>query len=110
MILIFKYLIPKNYNGMAIYPFIFLKNKSLSTNSILVNHERIHLRQQLELLWIFFFLWYVIEFLIHLIRLRDWNKAYHNISFEKEAYLNEENLYYLEDRKLWSFFKYFSKE
>lgn len=93
---------------MAIYPFIFLKNKSLAGNSILVNHERIHLRQQIELLWIFFFAWYIIEFLIHLIRLRNWNKAYHNISFEKEAYKNEDNLYYLEDRKFWTFLKYFS--
>lgn len=93
---------------MAIYPFIFLKNKSLASNSILINHERIHLRQQKELLWFFFFIWYVIEFLIHLIHLKNWNKAYHNISFEKEAYKNEDNLYYLEDRKFWVFLKYFN--
>ena len=108
MILISKLLIPKKYNGMAIYPFIFIKNKKLAGNSILINHERIHLRQQLELIWIFFFTWYVIEFLIHLIRFRNWHKAYRNISFEKEAYQNEENLYYLEDRKFWSFLKYYS--
>jgi len=91
---------------MTIYPFIFLKDKSLISNSILINHERIHLKQQIELLWIFFFVWYVIEFLWHLIRLRNWNKAYHSISFEKEAYQNEDNLYYLEDRKFWMFLKY----
>ena len=91
---------------MTIYPFIFLKDKSLISNSILINHERIHLKQQIELLWIFFFVWYVIEFLRHLIRLRNWNKAYHSISFEKEAYQNEDNLYYLEDRKFWMFLKY----
>ncbi len=106
MILISKYIIPKNYTGLAVYPFIFLKNKSLSDNWVLINHERIHLKQQKELLWIFFFLWYVIEFSVHLIRLRDWNKAYHNISFEKEAYENEGNPNYLNDRKLWSFTKY----
>jgi len=94
---------------MAIYPFIFLKNKSLAHNSVLINHERIHLKQQLELCWIFFFLWYIIEFSIHLIRLRNWKKAYHSISFEKEAYQNEENLYYLEDRKFWTFLKYFNQ-
>ncbi len=91
---------------MTIYPFIFLKDKSLMSNSILINHERIHLKQQIELLWIFFFIWYVIEFLWHLIRLRNWNKAYRTISFEKEAYQNEDNLYYLEDRKFWAFLKY----
>ena len=93
---------------MAIYPFIFLKNKSLASNSILINHERIHLRQQKELLWFFFFIWYIIEFLIHLITLRNWNKASHNISFEKDAYKNEDNLYYLEDRKFWAFLKHFN--
>ena len=106
MILISKYIIPKNYTGLAVYPFIFLKNKSLSDNWVLINHERIHLKQQKELLWIFFFLWYVIEFFVHLIRLRNWNKAYHNISFEKEAYDNEGNPNYLKDRKVWLFMKY----
>ena len=94
---------------MTIYPFIFLKDKSLASNSILVNHERIHLRQQIELFWIFFFVWYAFEFLIHIIRLRNRNKAYHAISFEKEAYQNEDNLYYLENRKFWAFLKYFGK-
>jgi hypothetical protein len=106
MILISKYIIPKNYTGLAVYPFIFLKNKSLSDNWVLINHERIHLKQQKELLWIFFFIWYILEFSVHLIRHRDWNKAYHNISFEKEAYENEGNPNYLNDRKLWSFTKY----
>jgi len=108
MILISNFLIPKNYNGLAIYPFIFLKNKSLSDNHILINHERIHLRQQLELLWIFFFVWYVLEFLIHLVRVRNWRTAYHLISFEKEAYQNENNMDYLKDRKFWNFLKFFN--
>ena len=94
---------------MAIFPFIFLNNKLLAKNAVLINHERIHLKQQIELLWVFFFLWYVIEFLIHLIKLRNWDKAYRSISFEKEAYGNEDNLYYLEDRKFWSFLKYLHK-
>lgn len=106
MILFSRFLIPKNYTGLAIYPFIFLKSKSLSNNWVLINHERIHLKQQLELLWVFFFLWYTMEFLFHLIRLRNWNDAYKNISFEKEAYENEGNPNYLNERKLWSFVNY----
>ncbi len=101
MILILKYIIPKNYTGLAIYPFIFLKNKSLSDNEILINHERIHLKQQIEL-----FLWYIIEFLFHLIRYRKWKKAYRRISFEREAYQNESDLDYLKYRKFWDFLKY----
>ncbi|MET2985809.1 hypothetical protein [Aureibaculum conchae] len=106
MILFSRFLIPKNYTGLAIYPFIFLKNKSLSNNWVLINHERIHLKQQLELLWVFFFIWYTTEFLLRLIWLRNWNEAYKNISFEKEAYENEGNPNYLNQRKFWSFLNY----
>ena len=106
MILILKYIIPKNYTGLAIYPFIFLKNKSLTDNEVLINHERIHLKQQIELLWIFFFIWYIFEFLFHLIRFRNLKKAYHRISFEREAYINESDLDYLKYRKFWDFLKY----
>lgn len=106
MIIFSRLLIPKNYNGLAIYPFIFLKYRSLSKNDVLINHEKIHLRQQLELLLIFFFIWYILEFIFNLIRYRNWNKAYHQISFEKEAYQNEGNPNYLIDRKFWSFIKY----
>ena len=101
-----KYLIPKNYTGLAIYPFIFLKNKSLSDNWVLINHERIHLKQQLELLWVFFCLWYILEFLFRFVQLRNWNDAYKNISFEKESYENEGNPNYLNERKTWSFINY----
>ncbi len=106
MILILKHIIPKNYTGLAIYPFIFLKNKSLSENEVLINHERIHLKQQIELLWVFFFVWYILEFIVHLVRFRNWKKAYHSISFEKEAYQNESDLDYLKYRKFWDFLKY----
>ncbi|PIE48882.1 MAG: hypothetical protein CSA39_05460 [Flavobacteriales bacterium] len=106
MILVSKFLIPKNYTGMAVYPFIFLKNKSLTDNWALINHERIHLKQQLEMLWVFFFIWYVLEFCLNLIIYRNWKKAYKNISFEKEAYTHEGNPNYLNDRKLWAFLKY----
>jgi len=106
MILILKHIIPKNYTGLAIYPFIFLKNKALSENDILINHERIHLKQQLELLWIFFFIWYVVEFVIRLLRYFNWKQAYRNISFEREAYANEFDLDYLKYRKTWDFIKY----
>ncbi|NNC71107.1 MAG: hypothetical protein HKN90_09830 [Flavobacteriaceae bacterium] len=106
MILFSRLLIPKNYNGLAIYPFIILKNRSLSKNDVLINHEKIHLRQQLELLLIFFFIWYIFEFMMNLLRYRKWSKAYHHISFEREAYENEGNPNYLIDRKFWQFIKY----
>lgn len=106
MIFISKYLVPKGYTGIAIFPFVFLKAKALKLNSVLINHEKIHLRQQLELLVIPFYVFYMIEFLFRLIQYKNWQKAYRNISFEREAYFNECDLEYLSNRKLWSFLKY----
>lgn len=106
MIVILKYLIPNSYSSIAIYPFIFLSKKKIKENKALLNHERIHLQQQKELLWLFFFVWYFLEFLIHFLKFQNKQKAYKNISFEKEAYTNEENLNYLNHRKLYSFLKY----
>ena len=71
-----------------------------------MNHERIHLKQQLELLLIFFFIWYLTEYLIRLVKYRDSYKAYNKISFEREAYAREKDLQYLKKRKFWGFLKY----
>ena len=106
MIFISKYIVPKGYSGMTIFPFVFLKSKQLKENQVLINHEKIHLRQQLELLVIPFYLFYIIEFLVRLIQYKNWQIAYRNISFEREAYTNEFNLYYLKHRPFWSFLKY----
>ncbi|MDO5979736.1 hypothetical protein [Flavivirga spongiicola] len=106
MILISKYLVPKGYTGFTIFPFVFLKSKDLKSHAILVNHEKIHLRQQLEMLIIPFYLIYVIEFSIRLFQYKKWDLAYRNISFEREAYANEFNLYYLKHRSFWRFLKY----
>ena len=106
MIFISKYLVPKGYTGIAIFPFVLLKSKQLKVNRVLINHEKIHLKQQLELLVIPFYLFYVAEFLIRLIQYKNWHKAYLNISFEREAFTNEFNLDYLKQRPFWSFLKY----
>lgn len=37
-------------SGITLFPFILLRKKELRRNQILINHEKIHLRQQLELL------------------------------------------------------------
>ena len=105
-LIVTKYLIPKGYRGLAIFPFVFAKYSSDKENPVFVNHERIHLRQQLELLILPFFIWYFLEFLVRLIQYKSWNLAYGNISFEKEAYSNEKDLGYLKRRSFWSFLKY----
>lgn len=106
MILISKYLVPKGYTGLAIFPFLFLKHKGLKRDKLLINHEKIHLRQQLELLVIPFYVWYVLEFIIRMIQYRNWFLAYINISFERESYRNQSDFEYLNTRRFWQFFKY----
>lgn len=105
-IIVFKYLLPKGYRGITLFPFIFLLRKEDKRNPELVNHEKIHIRQQLELLVIPFFIWYGIEFLIRLVQFKNWSRAYRNISFEREAYENEKDLDYLKRRPFWQFLKY----
>lgn len=92
-------------NGMAIFPFLFVKNKKPS--EVLINHERIHFRQQIEMLILPFYIWYILEYLIHRLHGKNSHQAYMNISFEQEAYANDDDLMYLKKRKMWSFSKYF---
>lgn len=84
---------------MAIYPFILLNNKRLINDNVIINHEKIHLRQQIELLILPFYVMYLLNYLINRVRYKTHNEAYLNIIFEQEAYLNELNLNYLSHRK-----------
>ncbi len=89
--------------GITLFPFIILRNKEYKADEILINHEKIHLRQQLELLLVFFYLWYVLEYFYWYFKLKNGNLAYRSIRFEREAYSNEHNLNYLKNRKFWGF-------
>lgn len=106
ILIVFKYLTPKGFRGLTFYPFVFLTHKEDKLNAVLVNHERIHIRQQLELLVLPFYLWYGIEYLFRLAQYKDRKKAYYNISFEREAYQNEKDLSYVKQRSFWSFWDY----
>lgn len=105
-VVVLSKLFSKNFRGMALYPFIFLKDKTLKDNEVVLNHERIHLRQQLELLIIPFYVWYAVEFFIRWIQFGDRTTAYYEISFEREAYAKEGDLHYLKNRRFWSNFTY----
>ena len=105
----------KGVVGMAIFPFVFLKKSyvdriSKETLDRTINHESIHLKQQAELLCVFFYIWYFLEYFIRFILIRNSDKAYRNICFEKEAYQNQNNMEYLKTRKLWSFLTYLKQD
>lgn len=107
MIIVFRTLLKNTkINGITLFPFILLRNKSDRKNAVLINHEKIHLRQQLELLVIFFYLWYIIEYFYWFLKYKNNMKAYHSISFEKEAFAKESDMDYLKTRPFWNFLKY----
>ena len=106
MILVLPFVFHKNYVGLTLWPFILIKESQLKEDTRLINHERIHLRQQIEMLIVPFYLWYVLEWAIRFIKYRDAQKAYRNLSFEREAYQHEGNFKYLENRTPYRFIKY----
>lgn len=93
------------WQAIALYPFVIVKEPSLKNDVFLLNHEKIHLRQQRELLILPFYLMYVANFLYNLARYRDVDKAYYEILFEQEAYRFEKNLDYLKHRKPFACFR-----
>ncbi|MFT5157316.1 MAG: hypothetical protein ACI83I_001877, partial [Bacteroidia bacterium] len=103
--LFFKWLTPKSVRAIALFPVVLFKNSSDRNNPVLINHERIHLHQQSELLVVFFYMIYVTEFLFHVIQLKKWDAAYRAISFEKEAYKAEADLNYLSKRSCFAMWR-----
>ena len=108
LLIVSRFLIPNGYRGMALFPFVILRDAADRDNAVLLNHERIHLRQQLELLVIPFYFWYFGDYVVKFLLYGDRAKAYRNIIFEREAYANEGNATYLATRRTWRFLKYFS--
>lgn len=122
------------FKAITILPFIFARNSAKPLKDYVVNHETIHLRQQLEVLitslilflamilifgiswwWLlasplFYYVWYGIEWLIRFAICHDTHVAYRNIAFEQEAYNNQLDMKYLSNRKLFAWIEYIGKE
>lgn len=92
-----------NVIGITLAPFgIFLKEKYLN-DQIVINHELIHYEQQKELLFIFFYILYFLEWFIKFFFYGK--RAYHYISFEKEANEHEKNNDYFYKRRKYAWVK-----
>ncbi len=95
--------------GITLWPFVVLRERYNSSQywrrvaERIINHESIHIKQQEELLIIPFYILYVTEWFF---KLFFYGKdSYYNISFEREAYTNDENLNYLKSRKKYAWIK-----
>lgn len=102
-----KYIPFKGFFAINLFGTYFIReeNKHIKILKKTLNHEAIHTEQMKELGYIFFYIWYFIEWLIQLsLHGKD---AYYWISFEREAYDNESNYKYLNRRKRYNWFKYY---
>tara|TARA_R100000005_G_C4997947_1_gene204661 strand:+ start:2750 stop:3127 length:378 start_codon:yes stop_codon:yes gene_type:complete len=96
--------------GISLFPFIILREKYRDGNKFeikvgkkTINHETIHFQQALELGVIPFYVLYVLEWILKLPIYGS--KSYYNISFEREAYDNDDDLMYLEIRRRYNWIK-----
>ncbi len=102
--------IPSRARGAAFFPFIILRSERENVPWV-INHERIHLRQQRETLFIGSMLLNVIETAYACIVLRKTlPQAYLWRTTEQEAYRNQHDFSYLQKRKTWAQFRYYLRD
>jgi hypothetical protein len=81
--ILFK-ILPDEYKAVMLFGFIFFREKNPSED--LVRHEEIHLMQYKKDGAIKFYSSYIYQYIKNLIRYKNHNDAYRNISYEVEAY------------------------
>ena len=93
----------KGFSAINLFGILFVRQGVVVTERLL-NHESIHTAQMREMLYVFFYAWYVMEWAVKLIKFRS--KSYYHVSFERECYEHEHNLEYLKNRKLFNWVKF----
>ncbi len=84
----------------------FLVFSRVKVTPRLRRHETIHFQQQLELLFVGFYILYLFFWLLGLLKYRSGDIAYYEIPFEREAHENHFTEGYLKNRKRYSWIKY----
>jgi hypothetical protein len=96
----------KHIIAMAIYPFILVCNRDSEKMEVTIRHEKIHFRQQLEMLILPFYIAYITYYFVYRLQgLKHWD-AYRMIPFEKEAYRYEYDEAYLGRRPIWAWLQF----
>lgn len=74
--------------AITLYPFVFIsQSKETAHATRLIHHEWVHVEQVRRLGWWTFYAQYLKEYFKGLAATWDTQKAYENVSFEKEAHL-----------------------
>lgn len=102
----------KGFYAINLFGVLFIRKeyKDRPVSKRTLNHESIHSTQAKDfckITWIGYILFYILYFLFWIIEIirPPYDEAYHDVCFEKEAYLNEDNLDYLNTRKRWDWTK-----
>ncbi len=93
---------PISIGAIALFPFVFCIGELSKRKEI---HETIHFQQQLETGVLFFYLIYLWDYIKLRISGKSGHAAYLGIRAEKEAYLNQLNGKYLQQRKRWTWLR-----
>lgn len=102
MKVIYNNIIPfPEFKAINILGIVFARKGSFLSEKQKI-HEAIHTVQMKEMGYIIFYFWYYLEWTIKLFLYKDANS---NISFEREAYSNQEDVEYLTKRKRYAWFK-----
>ncbi len=89
-----------NVLGITLYPFIFMsQNKDYCARNKIIEHEFMHVRQVRKHGWFKFYLTYLYEYFRNRFIGFDSDKAYLEISFEKEAYKSQSVVVLTEEEK-----------
>lgn len=97
-----RWVLPSNVTAITLCPFGVYVKQAYIYNGVVVRHELIHWRQQLEMGILPFYVWYLLEALI------KW--SYDDISFEREALAREDDQVYLDrERRPWAWLHYLLK-
>ena len=98
-----------NAMALTVWPFVFMHPQFKESRVFpeLLQHEEIHIRQQLELLVVGALFLYVFEYLYaRVIKKLDSRQAYYYTALEQEAHRNAYKPHYLKTRKPYSWVRY----
>ena len=118
MRVVYNDLIPfKGFAAVNVFGVLFVR-RGVTVTERMLTHEGIHTRQMWEMAFVLFYLWYGVEWLLRYLSglVDSWTglndgdelgrRAYFDVSFEREAYRNEDNSGYLKNRRLFAWIKF----
>lgn len=93
------------YTGLSFFVFIWIYRLT-KDEARLVHHEKIHFRQQIEMLFIFHWIFYALFYVTSRLRGYGHYAAYRFNPFELEAFTKEDDITYLQRRRPYAWVAY----